>query len=172
MLSSVRFGRLISDTLDIVVPRDLAAARYALYHEWMDKLLGPTRLDQMTAPAPVYDASDVEKLEEQLKTLTEEVDSITTQYTEKKKAWNASADDDTSEAEAEPWARGPSAGRILGIGYVPADMPPEVAAHFEAQAQRRRERDAQQLPLSKTPEEIQAMIQEVNQRYQSTSTMP
>lgn len=160
-----------SDTLDVVVPRDLAAARYALYHEWMDRLLGPTRLDQMTAPTPVYDDKSLKKLESDIQTLQNEWESAKAAHAEKLKTFNAPVDD-KSEAEAEPWAQAPSAGRILGIGYVPADMPVDVAAYLQAQAERRREREAQQPPPSKTPEEIQAMIQEVNQRHQGTPTVP
>ena len=163
---------LTADPLDVVVSRDLAAARYALYHEWMDKLLGPTRLDHMAAPAPVYDAKYLQKLQSEIQSLQGELEEVEAARAEKRKAFSAPVDDTNEEPEAEPWARAPSAGRVVGIGYVPTDMPAEVAAQLEAQANRRREREAHQQPPCKTVEEIQAMIQEVNQRHKETPVVP
>ena len=138
----------------------------------MDKLLGPTRLDQMTAPAPVYNANDRKKLQSEILSLQDEIETTKAVHAEKLKAFQAPLDDTNEGTETEPWAQAPSAGRVIGIGYVPADMPVEVVAQLEAQAKRRHEREAQQHPPSKSAEEIQAMIDKVNQRYQETPTVP
>lgn len=135
------------DTLDVVVPRDLAAARYSQNHKFMDQLLGPTRLDLLKAPPSPYEGKDPQQLTESIASLERELHDMQYEFQEKRKVFTSPELDDGKEASMDPeesWAEAPSQGPILGIGYVPTDMPVEVAQLLEQQRQRRCEREAQQ----------------------------
>lgn len=135
------------DTLDVVVPRDLAAARYSQNHTFMDQLLGPTRLDLLKAPPSPYEGQDPQQLSESIASLERELRHMQDEFQEKKEAFTSLAIDDGKEASIdsqESWAEAPSQGPVLGIGYVPTSMPVEVAEILEQQRQRRCEREAQQ----------------------------
>lgn len=135
------------DTLDVVVPRDLAAARYSQNHTFMNQLLGPTRLDLLKAPPSPYEGKDPQQLADSIASLERELRSMRAEFQDKKKAFASFSFDDTEEASMdaeESWAVAPSQGPVLGIGYVPTDMPVEVAQILEQQRLRRSEREAQQ----------------------------
>ena len=135
------------DTLDVVVPRDLAAARYSQNHTFMNQLLGPTRLDLLKAPPSPYEGKDPQQLTESIASLERELRNMQAEFQEKKKAFASISFDDAKEASMDAddsWAVAPSQGPVLGIGYVPADMPVEVAQILEQQRLRRFEREAQQ----------------------------
>lgn len=135
------------DTLDVVVPRDLAAARYSQNHTFMSQLLGPTRLDLLKAPPSPYEGKDPQQLADSIASLERELRSMRAEFQDKKKAFASFSFDDTEEASMdaeESWAVAPSQGPVLGIGYVPTDMPVEVAQILEQQRLRRSEREAQQ----------------------------
>lgn len=135
------------DTLDVVVPRDLAAARYSQNHTFMSQLLGPTRLDLLKAPPSPYEGKDPQQLADSIASLERELRSMRAEIQDKKKAFASFSFDDTEEASMdaeESWAVAPSQGPVLGIGYVPTDMPVEVAQILEQQRLRRSEREAQQ----------------------------
>ena len=135
------------DTLDVVVPRDLAAARYSQNHTFMSQLLGPTRLDLLKAPPSPYEGKDPQQLADSIASLERELRNMRAEFQDKKKAFASFSFDDTEEASMdaeESWAVAPSQGPVLGIGYVPTDMPVEVAQILEQQRLRRSEREAQQ----------------------------
>lgn len=157
-----------------MTPRDLAAARYAQNHEYMDKILGPTRLgtlslsahtDMLSPPPSPYADTTPAALEKQIAQLQSEVEALQAPRASEASAPVSDAD---ADADAEPWARAPSQGPVLGMGYVRAQMPAEVAEILERQRAARQERAAQPsltLSAEETARRAHAAIEAVNRQH-------
>ena len=160
------------DTLDLIAPRDLSAARYALNHKLMDQIMGGTRLDMLKAPASPYERKNKEQLVSAAAALQREIQEMQRCHAAVKESFKLpkssaalsqgpeleSESEPTASAVPEPeaWARAPSQGSVLGIGYVRAQMPAEVVVILESQQERCRHR----LEIQKAQHEAQQKAEE------------
>lgn len=113
----------------------------------------------MQAPPSPYAGKDKVALEEQIAQLRADIHSL---EQSRGAARSAAQPDDEDTASAEAWEREPSAGKVLGIGYVRADMPDDIAASLEAQRALRAQLGD---PPADQAERMRAMIFEVNRKY-------
>lgn len=143
----------VVDPLDIAVPRDLSAARYAQNHALMSEIFGQTRLDLLKAPPSAFEGMVPTKLQDSVRALEREIDELMQNHANQKSQFttkNDSAVLEEKENSDVDWAQAPSKGRVLGIGYVPADIPEEVKRVIEDQRKRRHERESQQHTQAQT----------------------
>lgn len=149
------------DPLDVVTTLDLAAARYAQNHVYLERIFGPQRLDLMELPASPYHGKDAGALRDELARLEAELGAAQTAHAEHVQALTAPAPADAEAPADEPeWAQRPSAGRIVGVGFVPAPTPPAVAEMLRAEALRREE-IARAPPDAALAEQTAAAIREI-----------
>lgn len=147
------------DPLDVVTTRDLAAARYAQNHVYLERIFGPQRLDLMDLPASPYHGRDPGALRDELARLEAEIGAAQTAHAEHVQALTAPAPAEPP-ADVPDWAQHPSAGRIVGVGFVPAPTPPAVAEMLGAEALRREE-IARAPPNAALAEQTAAAIREI-----------
>ncbi|PKI83877.1 hypothetical protein MVES_002237 [Malassezia vespertilionis] len=120
------------DTLDIITPRDLAVARYAQNHAYLEKIFAPNRFDTMQAPASPYKEHDADALKAQLNILASSMEELHKEHKQRRKALNAPEVAQERQDDLEDWQRDAGKGAVLGIGYISARMPQAVAEHFAA----------------------------------------
>ena len=151
------------DPLDSVTSRDLASARYAQNHEYIERIFGPKRLDLLDLPPTPYyglDASQLKKQLEEAQQATEEARSAHQRHVAE-----LSAGPTELPAEDDPeWAKAPSAGRVIGIGFVPSDTPQSVAEVLRREALRKEE-IARVQPSESLVQQTAAAIHDINAQH-------
>lgn len=120
-----------TDTLDMVTPRDLAAARYAQNHEYMEKILGPQRLgtcpylpDMMTPPPAAYAHTKPAELKQQLAHVDDEINAMHAAHAQRM----AQRTPTPPPEDLAPWEQPMEDARVLGIGNIRASPPASSVA--------------------------------------------
>ncbi|KAI3626836.1 hypothetical protein CBS14141_000837 [Malassezia furfur] len=112
------------DTLDVVTPRDLSAARYAQNHELLEHMMQP--------PPSAYGHMKPKELEAQLAPLQHDIEAMEKAHAERLAQWQSEQSEEPAEDDTPDWAQAPGAGPILGVGHIRADVPAEIAAQLAA----------------------------------------
>lgn len=140
----------ILDDLDRISPRNVAMARYKRNHELLGLIFDARRIDKLEPPPSPYVDVDqaglkkgLEKLQEEMSELREShskrikllkeesaKEDVLLHFVKKGKGLpSAVASDPTTSdkvEQEESWAKEPSKGRIVGVGYVRTSTPEEV----------------------------------------------
>ena len=170
----------IADPLDMAAPRDLVAARYAQNHVLLEKIFGPQRLDMLEPPTSPYKDQDPAKLRDEARALRSEIDAMERAHQQTVARFKTHASEpaggDEEAEEPEPWAQRPSAGPIVGIAHVPAEMPEEVAAVERKEAaalqERLAEQDTQGAGEEPHAQQVREAIDRVNEQHKEPTEKP
>ena len=86
----------------------------------------------MRPPPSAYQDTNPKELEAKLAPLQGEIDALEKSHAERMARWQSDLPSEDVGNELADWERAPSAGPILGVGYIRADPPADVAAQLAA----------------------------------------